>query len=125
MGLIEIHLEDLCGVWPHATGEPRADGTHLITVPAMVLPPGWNQTVTTVQFLAPVGYPLAHPDCFWADEGLRLGDGRLPKNAGVQPPPFGGAQKLWFSWHVSTWNGSRDTLRSFVGAVANRFTTIE
>ncbi len=120
MSLIDAQMEDLRKDFPEATADPRPDGTSLITVPKVPLPAGWNQSQTTIQFLAPVGFPMAQPDCFWADEGLRLSSGGLPKNAGTQTPPFGGPSKLWFSWHVSVWSGSRDTLRSYLGTIRNR-----
>lgn len=120
MSLIDVQLEDLRRDHPEATADPRPDGTSLVTVPKVSLPSGWNQSHTTVRFLAPVGFPMAQPDCFWADEALRLAGGALPKNAQVQSPPFGGPPKLWFSWHVSVWSGSRDTIKSYIGTIRNR-----
>lgn len=120
MSIIDVQMEDLRRDYPEATADPRPDGTFLITVPNVPVPTGWNHSHTTIQFLAPVGFPMARPDCFWTDEGLRLSNNVLPKNAGPQGPPFGGPPKLWFSWHVSVWNGSRDSLKSYLGSVRNR-----
>ncbi len=120
MSIVDVQMEDLRRDYPEATADPRPDGTFVITVPKVSLPAGWSQSHTTVQFLAPVGFPLAQPDCFWTDDGLRLPNGVLPKNANAQTPPFGGPSKLWFSWHVSVWSGSRDTLRSYMATVRNR-----
>jgi hypothetical protein len=125
VALIDVQLEDLRREHPEATAEPRSDGTTLITVPHFPLPNGWNQAHALVQFVAPVGFPMAQPDCFWTDDGLRLANGAVPKNAGVQTPAFSTAQRLWFSWHVSVWDASRDSLRSFVGAISNRLSRAE
>ncbi len=120
MGPIEQQLSELQTEFPEATAEVGSDGTTIVTVPGIRLPSGWNQTETFVQFVAPLGYPMAQPDCFWTDERLRLANGGIPKSSGVQTPAFGGPAKLWFSWHVGTWNGSRDTLRSYLGVILNR-----
>lgn len=125
MAVIDVQLEDLRSEHPEATAEPRSDGTTLITVPHFPLPSGWSQTHAVVQFIAPVGFPMAQPDCFWTDEGLRLANGGVPKNAGVQTPAFSTGQRLWFSWHVSVWNANRDSLRSFLRAVSNRLSRAE
>lgn len=120
MSVAEAQLEELRREFPDATVELRQDGLTLVTVPNLALPPGWNQSRTTVQFIAPVGYPMAQPDCFWADDTLRLASGGTPKNSALQAPPFGGPQRVWFSWHVAGWNGSRDTLRSYLRVILNR-----
>ena len=125
MGIIEVQLAELQREFPSATAETRPDGSSLITIHGVALPRGWSQATTSVHFLAPLGFPMAQPDCFWADENLRLAAGGLPKNSGVQAPPFSVGQKLWFSWHVSQWNGSRSTLRSFVGVILNRLSCVE
>lgn len=121
MSLIIEHLEHIRGEHPNATAESRPDGTTLITIPKIPLPKGgWNRDHTTVQFLTPVGYPMAKPDCFWTDCDLRLSNGALPKNSQVQVPSFGGQDKLWFSWHASQWNPSRDTLKSYLHIITDR-----
>ena len=126
MSIVEVQLEDLVREYPSTRVEPRPDGTTLITVPEVPLAPGWNQSHTTIQFLTPVGFPMAQPDCFWTDEELRLAGGGLPKNTAIHnPPAFGGGPKLWFSWHVSVWNGSRDSLKSYISVILNRLTRAE
>jgi E2/UBC family protein E len=119
------HLEQLRREYPEAQVELRPDGTALVTVPSVQLGPGWNQSTVTLTFVAPVGYPMAQPDCFWADEALRLAEGSMPKNAAVQTPPFGGSPKVWFSWHVSGWSASRDSLRSYLRIIMNRLSRAE
>lgn len=125
MGVVDDHLVELLRDYPEARSEARGDGTTLVTVPSVALPSGWNQAQTTVQFLAPVGYPMAKPDCFWTDEGLRLASGGMPKATGIQTPAFSNQARLWFSWHVSEWNGSRDTIRSFMAAIMHRLSRAE
>jgi len=121
MSILEVQLEDIVRQYAGAKVEARPDGTTLITIPDVPLPPGWNRSQATVQFITPVGFPMAQPDCFWTDAELRLAGGGLPKNSNLQnPPPFGGGAKLWFSWHVAVWNGSRDSLRSYLAVIMNR-----
>ncbi len=85
---IERDLKELVRVY-HSTveGRPLPSGAHLITIPNVVLPPGWNQNETTVRFIAPVGYPFAAPDCFWADRGLLLENGLVPQTTNYQDIP--------------------------------------
>lgn len=99
----------------------RGDGTALITIPDITLPPGWNARQTTVSFLAPVGYPMAKPDCFWASPDLRLANGAMPQSANLSPIPGDPAARLWFSWHLSTWNPLNDTLLTYARVVQERF----
>jgi len=50
--------------YPQAELTPLPDGSHLITVPGIKLPPAWSKPAVTVKFVAPVGYPFGRPDCF-------------------------------------------------------------
>lgn len=120
MTLQEKQLERLRREFPQARLEPRPDGSYVVVVPNVPLPAGWSKNATTVIFHAPVGYPAAKPDCFWADADLRLAAGTPPKNTGFQPPPSGGEPKLWFSWHTETWNPNRDSLVSYLKAIEDR-----
>jgi hypothetical protein len=74
-----------------------------------------------VWFVAPVGYPTAPPDCFWADAGLRLDSGGLPSNSAVQAVPLVGVAALWFSWHVASWRPAADSLVTYAHFVIRRF----
>ena len=98
---------------------PLPDGTAMVSVPGVPLPPGWSQSGTTVRFIVPVGYPMAKPDCFWADPGLRLANGGQPASSGVNTLPHGQGNGLWFSWHVGVWKAT-DTLLTYVRVVQNR-----
>ncbi len=95
-------------------------GAAIIRVPRFVLPAGWSRSDTTVHFLAPVGYPFAKPDCFWADHDLRLSSGAMPQNSQIQAIPETSEQLLWFSWHTSQWHPSRDTLVSYFYVIMSR-----
>ena len=125
MTVQEQQLERLRREFPDATLEARPDGSHIIVIPNVPLPAGWNKNRTTVIFHAPVGYPAAKPDCFWADADLRLATGTPPKNTGFQPLPSGGEAKLWFSWHTATWNPNRDSLVSYLKAIEDRLQRAE
>ena len=120
MSIIDAQLVSIVDAFPHSSVDHRQDGTSLITVRDVGLCSGWNQTETTVCFLAPVGFPMAQPDCFWTDGSLRLASGSLPKNSGLQVPPFDSATWLWFSWHLAHWNPSRNGLKSYFATIRDR-----
>ena len=119
--IVESQLTDLRKVYPGAAVVELPDGSALVTVPGVAMPSGWNQSRTTVAFLAPTGYPMARPDCFWADTALRLASGNVPGNANIQPLPGSGEQRLWFSWHLAQWDAHRDSLLTYVRVIQGRF----
>lgn len=121
LGVAGLQLEQLRSRYPAASAEARPDGTILIVVPEVPLPPGWNQGATVVRFLVPVGYPAAKPDCFFADGSLRLANGSMPSGANVQIPPGAGETCVWFSWHLATWNPAQDTLLTYLRVASERF----
>lgn len=120
LGIVGAQLDRLRAQFPGADAEPRPDGTTLVKVPALPLPPGWDRETVTVWFLAPVGYPSARPDCFFAEGSLRLSSGALPASANIQPVPGTNDPCVWFSWHVSAWNPVSDTLLTYVRVIADR-----
>ena len=119
--VIEAQLAAVCALFPGTETVHRPDGTDLIMVPRMPLPTGWNQRETVTRFLAPVGFPMARPDCFWADATLRLANGSMPNASGVQQLPGETESWLWFSWHLGSWNPLTDTLLTYVRVIQNRF----
>jgi Prokaryotic E2 family E len=126
--ILDQQLEELQKEFPLAETVLLPDGSSLIHIPNVPLAPsGWNKKVTSVYFIAPVGYPVAQPDCFWTDEDLRIASsgGAPPKNSAVQQPPFAGGPKLWFSWHVSSWIPNRDNLKSYLRIVQDRLARAE
>ncbi len=128
MTILDEQLVELRRKFPRAEILGLPDGSSLISIPDLQLPPGsWNKTTTNVFFVAPVGYPIARPDCFWADEDLRLAAsaGTPPKGSAIQQPPFPGGPKLWFSWHPSAWTPNRDTLTRYLQVVRDRLERAE
>jgi hypothetical protein len=102
--------------------QDRSNGSTLIRVPRLRLPPGWSKPSTDVWFVVPVGYPGAMPDCFWAEPDLRLADGAQPANSGQQAVGGTGPEVgLWFSWHLQRWNPSTDAIVSYVHFIESRF----
>jgi len=125
VGIIDEQADELRRDHPQTVTAVRPDGTTLVAVPEILIPVGWSQSSTLLQFIVPIGYPIAHPDCFWADASLRLAQGSTPKNSAIQTPPFGGPPRLWFSWHLSSWNANHDTLRTYLRAALTRFSRLE
>jgi hypothetical protein len=119
--IFDRHFAQLQGLEPQATMQAgRPDGAILVSVPGVPLPPHkWTKDKTTIEFLAPLGYPQARPDCFYADMDLRLLGGGMPVNANIQAIP-GGPERLWFSWHLSNWNPNNDTLITFYNVIKQR-----
>jgi hypothetical protein len=97
-------------------------GAYLITVPSVKLSPGWSRDKIDIKFIAPVGFPYAKPDCFWAEPTLRLKNGGIPKNAQLQaiPEALDLPPHLWFSWHLGQWNPSQDNLSTFFHVIQTR-----
>lgn len=119
--LVEAQLAALRQMHPDADVRSRGDGTSLVVVPAVELPAGWNQTETGIAFLIPVGFPMAQPDCFWADGSLRLAGDGMPHASNISPVPGEAEPRLWFSWHLATWNPVTDSLLTYVRVIRNRF----
>jgi hypothetical protein len=117
----EQQLQELAEHYPGATSAKGADGSYLITVPNVPLPQGWNAQTTTVRFVAPVGYPISKPDCFWADANLKLTGGRNPQNTNQNPLPNGPNPLLWFSWHAERWSPNNDSLLTYFRVIKKRF----
>ena len=103
---------------------PLNNGGVLVRVPGVRIE-GWNRPEVDVLFLAPPGYPAARPDCFWVEpSGLRLANGATPQSSNDANPIPGddkpGRSTTWFSWHVQSWNPSRDSLKTYFGVILNR-----
>jgi hypothetical protein len=98
----------------------NGSGTAVVTVPNVELPTGWNKPRTTVYFIVPNGYPMAKPDCFWADADLRLASGAMPANTGGNAGEGVPPGSLWFSWHANTWNPNKDALVTYMGMILGR-----
>ncbi len=120
MGVLEDHFAQFQTRHQTASLRPLPDGSAVISVPNVKLPPGWNRPTVGVTFLALVGYPIAKPDSFWTDPDLTLATRAQPKSTGVQTPPFTQEPRLWFSWHAERWNPSHDNLLTYFGVVQER-----
>jgi hypothetical protein len=121
-------FDALRSVFPDASTTSAESNLFLVRIPRVVLPDGWNQQSTEIRFVVPNGYPYAAPDCFWADQLLRLKDGRMPQNAqiGQVMPGQPDVQTLWFSWHVtSSWNPSTCNLMTYVNVIMRRFEALQ
>jgi hypothetical protein len=97
-------------------------GAHLVTIPDIKLPPGWNKDRVTIHFVTPPGYPAAQPDCFWlAPPGVRLANNGIPQNSNdTNPIPEVGSVGTWFSWHLQSWNPNSDSLVTFFNVIMQR-----
>ena len=97
-------------------------GAHLVTIPNVTMPPGWQQKIVTILFLAPPGYPAAQPDCFWVEpNGIRLENGGTPQNSNdANPIPEVGQRGTWFSWHLQHWNPNQSSLVTYYNVIMQR-----
>ena len=120
--VVATHLEALRRDHPDAEATVLPDQTVLVRVPNVRLPNGWSRAETEVCFIVPPMYPVAPPDCFWAELGLRLANGALPQasNESTPIPHIPNGQRLWFSWHVQAWNPLTASLRTYVRVVEDR-----
>lgn len=100
--------------------EALPDGTSFITIPNIALPPGWNKPMTSISFIAPVGYPNAKPDCFYADSDLRLAGQAMPQGTQLNSIPGRSQAYLWFSWHLASWSPVSDSLLTYVRVIEQR-----
>lgn len=108
-------LGEKCSVEVESSG-----GAQWVIVRGVELPPGWNQQSTTIVIRIPPGFPVAAPDCFWADGNLRLASGVMPRSTGVNADYGGTEPRLWFSFHVQKWNPNLDDLFRYFNVIRNR-----
>ncbi len=102
----------------HLTSRP--DGTYVVEIPNLPLPPGWSKSRTSVKFIVPVGFPHAVPDCFWTDQDLRLASNADPQASNIQPLPGTSEVHRWFSWHANKWAPNRDSLMTYIKIIEAR-----
>lgn len=117
MTVLDDQLEEVSRQRSGLTADRMPDGMWMVAFGAH-LPPGWNRASTQVRFLLPLPYPAAQPDCFYADQDLRLASGTMPVNSGMQP--LNNVPMLWFSWHLSAWNPQRDDVLTYVRFIESR-----
>ena len=80
----EVQLAGVRALFPDASLTPLSSGGHELHLPSVSLPAGWSLSATGMWIVAPAGYPMVRPDCFFADEGLRLANGGEPTNSAIQ-----------------------------------------
>jgi hypothetical protein len=125
VGPLDIHVQRLRERHPAAQVRDVGGGLTLVSLAELILPTGWNKPATAVHFALPQGYPFAKPDCFWADEELRLASGAIPQNSNCgNAIPGIGQQGLWFSWHTDHWNASRDDLLTWLASIRERLSRV-
>lgn len=109
MPILAAHFERLKERFPEATLTRLPSGAALVTVPGCPVQPGWPVPKVTIRFLAPNGYPVAKPDCFWVEPKLSLnGQAAVPKNSTYDNQIAETAIKAhWFSWHIDAWSPNR------------------
>lgn len=97
--------------WPQAHYEPPKSGSkwdwHLILLPRVLLPKGWNKTICTALFLARFYEPSTATalDGFYVDlPDLRLENGAMPHYA--RPFALNGQQKVWHEPTQRYWGDS-------------------
>lgn len=106
--ILKKHFERLKERHPDATLIALPSGAAMVTVPGCALRSGWPVEVVTLRFLAPNGYGVAAPDCFWVEPRLTLNGGTPPKNSAYENQIPETANKAhWFSWHVDSDKGGR------------------
>jgi len=131
---VELHVERLKSRLSTQTPETSVDvrtlpsGAQLILVRDYHLVEGWNRELTSIAFLAPVGYPGAQPDCFWViPAGFRLANGSVPQasNDSNPVPEAPDIQGTWFSWHVQYWNPNSDSLSTYFSVIEKRLELLQ
>lgn len=116
--------------WPQTHYQPSRYGHHLILVPSVMLPKGYRETICTVLFVAPPGFPAACPDHFFTDIPIRLANGAIPHCTVTAHPKHGGnfpkeiwpqwSQCMWWSWHLQTWDPNRSSLYTYMHVILGR-----
>jgi Prokaryotic E2 family E len=120
MSPLDQQLEDLKQRFRGTEARSLPSGATLITIPALSIPDHWSKNTTSIRFIVPLGYPVAKPDCFWADQDLKLRS-QTPIQAGtVNQIPETNEFGLWFSWHANQWNANSDNLITYVNIIKNR-----
>jgi hypothetical protein len=141
---IEDGVERLRTKWPQTNYEKSRSGAHLIIVPSVILPKGYRETICTVLFEAPPGFPAAHPENFYTDIEIRLADGSIPHYTLPFNEPFdfvnhhgiriaGGGygnfpghiwpawrKCMWWKWRVQMWNPNHSSLYTYIQVIRQR-----
>jgi hypothetical protein len=99
--VLAAHFERLKARYQGALLSFYETGAAMITIPACPLPAGWSSPAVTLRFIAPNGYPVSAPDCFWVEPNLAVNGSNLPRNSQINNQiPDAGITAHWFSWHL-------------------------
>jgi hypothetical protein len=126
--VLEAHFARLKARYPGATLRDLPSGAALVTVPGFAVSSGWLATQIVLRFIAPNGYSVAAPDCFWAEPNLTLSGGRQPKNSQINNAiPEADMSGHWFSWHVEggRWSANCHDLLTWVSLCLDRLQKLE
>jgi len=120
---LDAHFARLKARLGRATLTELPSSAALIEIPGFALCPGWSAFEVTLRMLAPNGYPIAAPDCFWVEPNLMFGSQQLPKNSEINKPiPETQIVGHWFSWHVEQgrWSANTHDLLTWYGLCEKR-----
>lgn len=98
--LLERQLKRLKDAFPSSLVEQRPDGSALLTVGDLPLPPGWDRDRISISMILPAGYPTAKPSGFETAVDLKLADGKVP-TAGRGEHVIDGRPYAHFCWQPS------------------------
>ncbi|SRR6266700_2173624 len=128
---IEDGIDRLRSRWPQAHYEHGKHGGSLIIIPSIILPCGYQETICTVLFEAPPGFPGCVPNHFFTDIDIHLRNGRCPERTYCWHPTLeqgnfpaniwpAWRRAMWWSWSLQGWNPNRDSLYTFMRVVERR-----
>src|SRR5271157_2164938 len=126
--VLTAHFERFRARYGNATLTALASGASLVSVPGCALPQGWSARNVTVRFVAPNGYAVAAPDCFWVEPNLIVSSRGLPKNSAVENQmPETSIRAHWFSWHVEPgkWSPNVHDLLTWMSMCLKRLEIVE
>jgi hypothetical protein len=126
--VLAAHFERLKARYPSATLIDLPSGAALISVPSCGLPPGWSQPAVTLKFIAPNGYAVAAPDCFWVEPNLTVNGAILPRSSAINHQiPETTIPAHYFSWHVEKghWLPNQHDLLTWTSMCLKRLQILE
>ena len=132
--LIEDGVERLRTKWPQTHAVPSKYGAHLIVVPSVILPKGYDKNICTILFVAPPGFPAACPNSFFTDIEIRLENKAVPYHS--QPPDWSNAKVIlrewpqwthcqWWKWCLQMWNPNQSNLYTYMRVIQQRLQYIK
>ncbi len=126
--ILDAHFARLKARQPNATLIEIPSSAVLIEISAFPLCAGWSAGEVTLRMVAPNGYPVAAPDCFWVEPNLTFGNRQMPKNSQINNTiPDTKITNHWFSWHVEQgrWSANTHDLLTWYGLCEKRLQILE